>query len=161
MQTSAELSEHPIRSGRRRRRPIIEFRFPIPAVRRLQLPARSGHPRLSHKADIGVQLIIQPGERRLQPKCHLCRLEHVRVIGCKMNIIGIHAMPDCDWVCHSCHASNPKGSEACGACGCPALASVADIINPANRQGICDMITTWKKKMPASSAQSNKRRSAR
>lgn len=63
----------------------------------------------------------------MQPKCHLCRVEHVRVIGCKMNIIGIHAMPDYDWVCHSCHASNPKGSEACGACGCPALASVADI----------------------------------
>lgn len=45
----------------------------------------------------------------------------------KMNIIGICAMPNYDWVCHSCHATNSTGSEACGACGCPALASVADI----------------------------------
>ena len=43
----------------------------------------------------------------------------------------------------------------------PEILSVSASINPANRQGICDMITTWKKKMPASSAQSNKRRSAR
>lgn len=52
MQTSAELSEQPIRSGRTRRRTIIEFRFPIPAVRRLQLPANSGHRPDLHIADI-------------------------------------------------------------------------------------------------------------
>lgn len=34
-------------------------------------------------------------------------------------------------------------------------------INPANKQGVYDMITLWNEKMPASSAPSDKRRSAR